>query len=80
MKLAFVVPWYGKGVSGGAESEAYRTIMHLADAGFTVEVFTTCIQDFFSDWSRNHHRPGTTAEDGIRVHRYPVLPLSLIHI
>ena len=74
MKLAFVVPWYGKGVSGGAESEAYRTMMHLVDAGFTVDVFTTSIQDFFADWSRNHHRPGTTTEDGIRVHRYPVLP------
>ncbi len=74
MKLAFVVPWFGKGISGGAESESIRTIEKLVEAGYVVEVFSTCIKDFHGDWSQNHHRPGTTVEAGITVHRYPVLP------
>ncbi|MEM8863808.1 MAG: glycosyltransferase, partial [Chloroflexota bacterium] len=73
-KLAFVLPWYGEELPGGAEAEARRTIKHLAAAGYTVEVFTTCIKDFFADWSRNHHRPGSRSENGIPVHRYPVRP------
>ncbi|MFK7803867.1 MAG: glycosyltransferase family 4 protein [Anaerolineae bacterium] len=74
MRLAFVLPWYGKGVPGGAEAEAWHTIQHLIKVGYTVEVFTTCIKDFFADWASNYHRPGMTQEDGVTVHRYPVLP------
>lgn len=73
-KLAFVLPWYGQEIPGGAEAEAHRTIKHLAAAGYTVEVFTTCIKDFFADWHKNHHRPGSRTENGILVHRYPVGP------
>ena len=74
MKLAFVLPWYDrKGIPGGAEAEARRTIDHLMAAGYTVEVFTTCIKDFFADWSKNDHRAGTREESGIIVHRFPVL-------
>lgn len=72
MRLAFVLPWYGKGVPGGAEAEARQTIRHLTNVGYPVEVFTTCIKDFFADWATNHHRPGITQEDGITVHRFPV--------
>ncbi len=74
MKLAFVVPWFGKGISGGAESETIQTIEHLVAAGYAVEVFTTCIKDFHADWGQNFHKSGTTVEAGITVHRYPVLP------
>ena len=75
MKLAFVLPWYdSQGIPGGAEAEARHTIQHLIDAGYPVEVFTTCIQDFFGDWSKNSRRAGTFQEGDITVHRYPVLP------
>lgn len=74
MKLAFVLPWYGKGIPGGAEAEARRTIQQLIAAGYRVEVFTTCIKDFFADWATNSHRAGTAEEEGVTVHRYPVLP------
>ncbi|MFT5196577.1 MAG: glycosyltransferase involved in cell wall biosynthesis [Cellvibrionaceae bacterium] len=74
MKLAFVLPWYGKGIPGGAESEARSTVQQLVKAGYSVEVFTTCIKDFFADWATNSHRAGTVQEEGITVHRYPVLP------
>lgn len=74
MKLAFVLPWYSSsGIPGGAEAEARRTIVHLARAGYPIEVFTTCIKDFFADWSTNYYRAGSQIESGITIHRFPVL-------
>ena len=58
MKFAFVIPWYGVNIPGGAEAEARRTAEHLHRAGVPVEVLTTCVRDFRADWSVNHHRPG----------------------
>ncbi len=69
--IAFVTPWYGR-IPGGAEAEARRTAEHLAAAGQTVEVLTTCIRDFHADWGKNHHRPGTTNENGVTVRRFKV--------
>ena len=72
MKIAFVTPWYGHNVPGGAESETRRTAEHLHEAGFAVEVLTTCIRDFYADWGRNHHKPGVEMVNGIAVRRFPV--------
>ncbi len=72
MKVAFVPPWYGTNIPGGAESEVRRTAEHLRAAGVSVEVLTTCVRDFHSDWSHNYHRPGTTVENGVPVRRFPV--------
>lgn len=72
MKIAFVTPWYGRHIPGGAESEARRTIAHLRAAGYDVEVLTTCIRDFYAPWDKNHHPPGLQHEDGIPVRRFPV--------
>lgn len=74
MKLAFVLPWYSRStIPGGAEAAARRTIDQLDRAGYTVEVFTTCIKDFFADWSTNYHPAGSKIESGMMVHRFPVL-------
>jgi glycosyltransferase involved in cell wall biosynthesis len=71
-KLAFVTPWYSEILGGGAET-ACRTLAHLLnDSGIDVEVFTTCVRDFRSDWSTNYHPPGKTIENSIPVHRFPV--------
>ncbi len=72
MKLAFVTPWYGSNIPGGAEAETHRTAKHLYEAGLPVEVLTTCVREFRSDWGQNHHRAGETREDGVLVRRFPV--------
>ena len=71
-KIAFVTPWYGPDIPGGAEAEARQTAEHLAAAGLDVEVVTTCIADFHADWSRNAHPAGVEMINGVRVRRFPV--------
>jgi glycosyltransferase involved in cell wall biosynthesis len=70
MKVAFVIPWYGKDIPGGAEAECYRTVMNLKKRGTSVEVLTTCARDFYS-WS-NDHKAGVYDVEGIKVRRFRV--------
>lgn len=72
MKLAFVTPWYGRDIPGGSEAEARRTAGHLQQAGFNVEILTTCIRDLYSDWGHNHHKPGLEIVDDIPTRRFAV--------
>lgn len=72
MKIAFVTPWYGQDIAGGAEAEVRRTAEHLRQAGLPVEVFTTCVRDFRSDWGQNYHRPGASVEKGVPIRRFAV--------
>ena len=72
MKVAFVIPWYGPDIPGGAESLTRRTVEHLCQVGVPVEVLTTCVREFLADWGRNYHRPGVTEVNGVTVHRFPV--------
>ncbi|HBN09146.1 MAG TPA: hexosyltransferase [Cyanobacteria bacterium UBA8530] len=71
MKLAFVTPWYGLDIPGGAEAECRKTAEHLSES-FPVEILTTCVRDFHSDWNRNFHREGTDLVNGVPVRRFPV--------
>lgn len=71
MKIAFVIPWYGKGIPGGAESECAQTAIHLKSAGFEVEILTTCVRDFHADWHKDFYREGEETIDGILVRRFP---------
>ena len=72
--IAFVTPWYGENVPGGAEAQTRQTAVHLHAAGIPVEILTTCARDLYSDWSHNHHRPGVELVQGIPVRRFPVQP------
>jgi hypothetical protein len=75
MKLAFVLPWYGKDVTGGAENEARETAQALQRlAGLDVEFLTTCVQDFRSDWNVNSRPEGLEWVNDILVRRFPVRP------
>src|SRR5262249_1112291 len=74
MKLAFVIPWFGNEIPGGAESVCWATATRLHGAGLPVEVLTTCIRQIRSDWSTNYHNPGVEAIDGLTVRRFPVEP------
>ena len=68
MKPTFVIPWYGVDVTGGAETEARKTVEGLQRlAGLEVEVLTTCMQDFHSDWSVNSRPEGLEWVDGIPI-------------
>ena len=61
MKPTFVIPWYGADVTGGAETEARKTVEGLQRlAGVEVEVLTTCVQDFHSVWSINARPEGSS--------------------
>jgi len=68
--LRIVSPRYGSEVIGGAERLARMLAASLRDAGWEVEVFTTCAVDA-ATW-RNHYSPGTSTDGGIAVHRFPV--------
>ncbi|MFN8535798.1 MAG: glycosyltransferase family 4 protein [Dehalococcoidia bacterium] len=69
-RLAFVPPWYGANILGGAEQVCRTTAERLAAAGLPVEVLTTTAKDLFTGWSEDYHRPGTTIENGVPVHRF----------
>lgn len=73
-KIAFVTPWYGPHIPGGAEALARTTAEHLHAAGLSVEVLTTCIHDFHADWGHNAHRPGLEQVNGVTVRRFAVQP------
>lgn len=69
--LVMVVPRYGAGVVGGAETGARQLSEHLvADLGWRVQVLTTCAFDA-ATWI-DHFAPGSTVEAGVEVHRFPV--------
>jgi O-antigen biosynthesis protein len=70
MRLAIVVPRYGPGIVGGAETLCRDYAEHLLAAGHDVEVLTTCVRDHFT-W-RNEFPAGTTVINGVTVHRHPV--------
>jgi glycosyltransferase involved in cell wall biosynthesis len=71
--LAFVVPWYGRGIAGGAEAECRATARALQARGVPVEILTTCARDHASPWT-DHHPDGVTEEDGFVVRRFKVRP------
>ena len=71
-KIGLVIPWYGEKIGGGAEAELRGVAHHLHDAGVPVEVLTTCVECFTSDWNRDFHEPGLTEEAGIPVRRFRV--------
>ena len=73
-KIAFVTPWYGEDISGGAEAMLRGLVHHLYEAGVDLEVLTTCVRDFRSDWSVDYHPAGTSTCAGIPVRRFPVRP------
>lgn len=71
MKLAFVTPWYGN-IPGGAESECRRTVENLQKHGVEVEILTTCVKEFLSDWSTDFYKEGIYDLNGISIRRFPV--------
>lgn len=71
-KIAFVSPWYGADIPGGAEAYTRRTAEELYRRGVEVEVLTTCVRDFYADWGRNAYREGLDKVNGVPVRRFRV--------
>jgi glycosyltransferase involved in cell wall biosynthesis len=70
MRVAFVVPRYGEGIVGGAETLTRGLAEHLAASGVPVEVLTTCARDHLT-W-KNVLPAGAATEHGVVVRRFPV--------
>lgn len=70
--LAFVIPWFGADLKGGAEQHAFQVATRLATRGHAVEVLTSCNRSFYADWSVNHYAPGISHEHGLTLRRFPV--------
>lgn len=71
-KIGFVVPWFGMQIQGGAEAETRDLAIHLNKAGINVEILTTCVKAFNTDWSHNHFKEGLYYEGGLPVRRFKV--------
>jgi glycosyltransferase involved in cell wall biosynthesis len=75
MKLAIVIPWFGRELKGGAEQHAWQIATRLAQRGHNVDVVTTCCRSHQDDWSINHLLSGVTKEpEGFTVRRFEVDP------
>jgi glycosyltransferase involved in cell wall biosynthesis len=72
MRLLWVVPRFHDSAVGGAERLVRGLATHALPAEWSSEVATTCAVDH-ETWE-NVLPPGTTTEDGIVVHRFPVGP------
>ena len=71
-KIAFVVPWYGDKIPGGAETETRNIVKNLTKKGIEIEILTTCVEKFSSDWNKNHYKEGNYEESGIKIKRFKV--------
>lgn len=67
---AFVLPRFGEGIIGGAETLVGSIASRLAARGDRIEVFTTCAKDNRT-WA-NEYAPGSATEFGIPVTRFLV--------
>ncbi|CAN5639140.1 glycosyltransferase family 4 protein [soil metagenome] len=71
MKITFVVQRYGSAFVGGAEKYGRTMATGLAAAGHDISVVTSCATSY-EDWA-NVYEPGTSVDQGVTVHRFPVL-------
>jgi glycosyltransferase involved in cell wall biosynthesis len=75
VKLAIVIPWFGRELKGGAEQHAWQIATRLAQRGHYLDVVTTCCRSHQDDWSINHLPSGVTEEpEGFTVRRFEVNP------
>ena len=71
-KIAFVIPWYAEKIPGGAEMETREVTKHLHQAGMNVEILTTCVREFVSDWNEDYYPEGIEIIQEIPVRRFKV--------
>lgn len=71
--IAFVCPWYGARIPGGAEAALRGIADHLHEAGMKIEILTTTVKQFSSDWNEDYYKPGKdVSRAGIPIRRFKV--------
>lgn len=70
-KIGFVTPWHGENIPGGAEA-ALRSITDQLKNIIDIEILTTCVEKFSSDWNKNYYKPGEYMVNGVKTIRFPV--------
>ncbi|MFN2507158.1 MAG: glycosyltransferase family 4 protein [Chthoniobacterales bacterium] len=74
MKIAIVIPWFGRDLKGGAEQQAWQIATRLAARGHEIEVLTTCCRSHQDDWESNHLRAGLEQQpEGFSIRRFAVV-------
>lgn len=71
-KIGFVIPWFAEKIPGGAEMALRGLTFHMHRAGIDLEILTTCVEQFASDWSVNYYEAGVEVINGVLVRRFPV--------
>jgi len=73
-KIGFVVPWYGDSIPGGAEMLVRGLTDNLNKRGIAIEILTTCVREFASDWNVDFYEKGETTSEklGVKIIRFPV--------
>jgi len=73
-RIAFVTSWYGEDIPGGAEKELRGLAEHFnkSDINMQVEVLTTCIKEFSSDWNVDFYKAGEYQVNGVLTRRFKV--------
>ncbi|MFC1850298.1 glycosyltransferase family 4 protein [candidate division CSSED10-310 bacterium] len=69
-KFAFICPWFGPHIPGGAERAARELVLNLARREHDVRVLTTCARDFYH-WEP-YHTAGVATFEGIPVFRFSI--------
>lgn len=72
MKVAFIIPWFGENIPGGAEAECMNTAVNLNKSNICVEILTTCVKSFHSNWNENYYYEGKYKIEGLSVRRFKV--------
>ncbi|NJL34346.1 MAG: hypothetical protein HC893_11360, partial [Chloroflexaceae bacterium] len=72
--ITFVTPWYGPGVTGGAEFQARRLAEELHARGIAAEVWATTAGGLMTDWSVPAFPVGPDTVNGVAVRRFAVRP------
>lgn len=71
-KIGFVIPWYSENIPGGAEMELRGLTTHLHAVGTEIEILTTCVKEFASDWNVNYYPEGQSTVHGFPIRRFKV--------
>lgn len=71
-KIGFVIPWYAENIPGGAEMEVREVTKHLKAEGMDVEILTTCVKEFVSDWNVDFYPEGEEIIHNVPVRRFKV--------
>lgn len=72
-KIGFVTAWYGDNISGGAENMLRDLTAELYKKNIPLEILTTCVKEFNSDWNLNYYKEGVYFnKNNIPVRRFAV--------